>query len=134
MPDLNPAIPTGHKTIVVIDADGSNGEASIDKLQSKYGKLPPTVEAITGREDGGRHLWFRSKVPFPCTTGWLGKGIDTRGDGGYVIAPCSVHPSGKQYAWSVDSAHKIAELPDWVYGLSTSGKPSAKQTPSGTRS
>jgi hypothetical protein len=29
----------------------------------------------------------------------LAQGIDLRGDGGYVVAPPSVHPSGQRYAW-----------------------------------
>jgi hypothetical protein len=30
----------------------------------------------------------------------LAQGIDLRGDGGYVVAPPSVHPSGQRYAWA----------------------------------
>jgi Primase C terminal 1 (PriCT-1)/Bifunctional DNA primase/polymerase, N-terminal len=48
------------------------------------------------------------------TAGRIAPGIDTRGDGGYVLAPPSVHPSGRAYAWSVDSASVIAAAPDWL--------------------
>jgi len=44
----------------------------------------------------------------------LAPGIDVRGDGGYVLAPPSVHPSGRAYAWSVDCAGAIARAPDWL--------------------
>jgi Bifunctional DNA primase/polymerase, N-terminal len=44
----------------------------------------------------------------------IAPGIDVRGDGGYCISPPSTHPSGKPYAWSVDSANAFAEPPAWL--------------------
>jgi Primase C terminal 1 (PriCT-1)/Bifunctional DNA primase/polymerase, N-terminal len=38
--------------------------------------------------------------------------IDVRGDGGFAIVP--PHPSGKRYAWSLDSGNAIAAAPDWL--------------------
>jgi len=40
-----------------------------------------------------------------------------RGEGGYVVAPPSLHPSGRRYAWSVDCAGHIADAPDWLLQL-----------------
>ena len=37
-----------------------------------------------------------------------------RADGGFVVAPPSIHPSGRRYAWSVDCASAIAAAPDWL--------------------
>jgi hypothetical protein len=31
-----------------------------------------------------------------------------------VIAPPSIHPSGRSYAWSVDTTHDFAAAPDWL--------------------
>lgn len=47
----------------------------------------------------------------------LGPQLDTRGDGGYVVAPPSIHPNGHAYRWAPrrspnDSA--IASLPDVI--------------------
>jgi hypothetical protein len=42
------------------------------------------------------------------STSVLGDGLDVRGSGGFVVAPPSIHPSGKHYAWSVDSANATA--------------------------
>jgi Primase C terminal 1 (PriCT-1)/Bifunctional DNA primase/polymerase, N-terminal len=39
---------------------------------------------------------------------------DTRGDGGYVLAPPSKHPTGRRYCWSVDSANLFAAAPQWL--------------------
>ncbi len=43
-------------------------------------------------------------------------GIDLRADGGYVVAPPSVHPSGIQYSWVEDRGldFPMVELPDII--------------------
>jgi hypothetical protein len=43
--------------------------------------------------------------------------LDVRGSGGYCLAPPSVHPTGRRYAWSVDSGNAIAAAPPWLIGL-----------------
>src|SRR5262249_1864279 len=71
-------------------------------------------ESLTAR---GRHLWFECTAPITCSAGRVGSGIDVRGDGGYIIAPPSIHPSGAVYTWSDDSAHHPAIAPDWLVQL-----------------
>lgn len=74
--------------------------------------LPPTAVAETSR---GRHYYYRSSVPFR-TFAWVLDGCkgEVRCDGGYVVAPPSIHPTGAQYRWaeglSLEDAG-IAELP-----------------------
>lgn len=52
---------------------------------------------------GGRHLYFRHPGgDFVNRAGirpGIRPGIDLRGDGGYVVAPPSIHPSGRPYLW-----------------------------------
>ena len=109
LPELNIGIATGGRFFVV-DVDGDDGEASLCKLEARHGALPPTREVITGR---GRHVYLRSRAAVRNTAGKLGPGLDSRGTGGYVAAPPSVHPSGRVYAWSVDST-RIAGAPVWL--------------------
>src|SRR5262249_32649862 len=104
-PDYNVAVATGRvSNIFVVDIDGVDAEAELRKLEAKHGLLPATVESITAN---GRHIWFRYSAPVSNSVSKVAPGIDVRGDNGYVLAPPSVHPSGKRYAWSVDTGNKI---------------------------
>jgi hypothetical protein len=117
-PDANIGLATGSKSGVwVLDIDGEEGEASLRDLEHRLGALPATVVAITG--GGGRHLFFRlpdlDEAPtVKNSAGQVGAGLDVRGEGGYVVAPPSIHPSSKRYCWSVDSALEFADAPVWL--------------------
>jgi hypothetical protein len=121
--DLNIGVATGMVSgIFVLDVDGDEGEASLRLLEQQHGALPPTIEAITGK---GRHCYFCMRGSIRNSAGQIAAGLDIRGDGGYVIAPPSVHPSGRAYRWSVDTANDFAEAPDWLHamiGANTNGK------------
>jgi Bifunctional DNA primase/polymerase, N-terminal/Primase C terminal 1 (PriCT-1) len=115
VPDLNVGIATGTASgIFVLDIDGEGGEASLRRLEQENCPLPPTIEAITGK---GRHCYFRMRGSIRNSAGQIGAGLDIRGDGGYVIAPPSIHPSGRAYSWSVDAADDFATAPDWLHSL-----------------
>src|SRR5215468_7120582 len=124
-PDLNIGVATGAVSgVFVLDIDGEDGEGSLLKLEGEHGALPPTVEAITGK---GRHCYFRMRGSIRNSASQIAAGLDIRGDGGYVIAPPSVHPSGRPYCWSVDGADNFADAPDWLHtliGVNTNGKAS----------
>ena len=113
--DRNIAIRTGMASRVwILDVDGEDGEASLRALEAKHGALPPTWESLTAR---GRHIWFRCDCPVPCSASKIAPGLDARGDGGYVVAPPSIHPTGRVYVWSVDRADDLANAPDWLLRL-----------------
>jgi hypothetical protein len=107
--------------LFVIDIDGLDGEASLKQLEGAHSPLPATVEVITPRP--GRHLYFRwPQSPVRNSAGKIAAGIDTRGEGGFVIAPPSKHPSGRAYSWSVDSASAFAQAPQWLLDKITEPK------------
>jgi hypothetical protein len=112
-PHYNIGVATGLVSrIFVLDIDGIDAEAELKKLETKHGMLPATVEAITGK---GRHLYFRMPdCALRNSAGKLARGIDVRGTGGYVLVPPSLHPSGRRYAWSVDTANAFAPAPQWL--------------------
>jgi len=118
-PKANIGIATGAISgIGVIDIDPKHGgEDSLYELTTKHGKIPDTVEAIT--QSQGRHIIFQYEDGFRTTAGKLGRGIDTRGDGGYVVASPSRGLLG-QYHWEASSDPSecpIAKCPPWVIQL-----------------
>jgi hypothetical protein len=115
--DANIGIPTGAGTFSVVDVDAkSGGHESLAHLIGAFGEIPETPLSLTG--GGGFHYCFQPAAGFRNSAGRLGQGIDTRGDGGYIVAPPSVHESGRPYSWEGDHDFfelSLAPLPDWLH-------------------
>lgn len=103
-PNANIGIATGSRSggLVAIDMDvdedkGIDGRYMLRQWESDHGALPEdTWLAITGR--GGYHYFFQDSSEVCCRTG-LYEGIDIRGEGGYIVAPPSLHFNGNHYEW-----------------------------------
>ena len=107
-PNFNIGLATGTPSgVFALDIDGIEAEGELHKIEAEHGFLPPTVESITGR---GRHCLFQMPAGAKITNsaGKIAAGIDVRGTGGYILAPPSIHPSGRAYIWSVDSTRAFA--------------------------
>lgn len=92
---LNIGIITGSiSDIIILDIDGEEGFTA---LKENGIELPPTLQATTGR---GTHYYFQYTTHpiLKNAAGYLPK-VDIRTDGGLVVAPPSVHPSGSHYKW-----------------------------------
>lgn len=113
-PTANIGIPTGRASgHFVLDVDGHQGNKSLAELEKKHGSLPTTLEAVTG--GGGRHLYFalRTEEMVPSSVSKLAPGLDVRGEGGYVVAPPSIHPDTRRtYVWN--SKVKPVHAPAWL--------------------
>jgi hypothetical protein len=103
------------ESLLVLDVDckpsakypkGAPGYASLAKLEAKHGKLPAT--RVVKTVSGGTHYWYQYADGARCTTDKIAPGIDTRSQGGYVIAPPS-----PGYVF-VDESVPIAPAPAWV--------------------
>jgi hypothetical protein len=123
--DANVAIVTGTiSNLVVLDIDVAHqGDESLGMIERQHGAMPQTVEAATG--GGGRHFYFSHPGKSVRNRAGLMPGVDLRGDGGCVVAPPSVHRSGKRYAWRKGHAPgetAVAPLPDWLLAPVRGGK------------
>lgn len=113
-PQANVGVVTGAISgLVVLDLDGSAAVAF-----AKGRGVPETPVAATGK---GFHVYFAHPgrpVPNAAALGGV-KGIDVRGDGGYVVAPPSVHPSGRRYTWTKNRPFglPLAPVPEWLLEL-----------------
>jgi hypothetical protein len=120
-PKANVAIRTGAVSgLVVLDEDTyKGGDTSRAELEQLYSPLPDTVQQLTGG-GGVQFIFAHPGIPVHNGVEMLGAGLDIRGDGGYVIAPPSLHASGKRYAWEL-SHHpdetSMAPMPPWLLAL-----------------
>jgi Bifunctional DNA primase/polymerase, N-terminal len=108
--NIGVAIPKG---TFVVDLDGEQAGRDFVNMCGRHGEPPPTLTVITGR---GKHLYFRSSAEVKNSAGRIGPGIDTRGPGGYTIAPPSVHPSGSVYLLD-RRCLEVADAPQWIVDL-----------------
>lgn len=101
------------RSLIVLDVDPRNG-GNLRDLELRAGvELPPTLEVVSGRRDGGRHLYYMRPFVQPYR-GSVPRGIDVKING-YMVMPPSVHPdSGKPYRWV---KRDIATLPREVIRL-----------------
>ena len=110
--NYNIGIPTGYfNKIIVVDADSEDAVAYMDKHH------PSPWRVTTSR---GQHFYFKHPgIKVKNGVHLLGMALDVRGDGGYVIAPGSTHPSGHIYEpigdWSIFNVDLLPLFdPSWV--------------------
>mgnify|MGYP001586499620 FL=1 len=93
--NIGVVIPPGY---FVLDLDVEhNGFESIGRLQQTENfELTPTLMITTG--SGGQHYWYKTSQTIRNTARLVGYGgLDIRGQGGYVVAPPSIHRNGLSY-------------------------------------
>lgn len=117
-PDANVGLATGAASQCwVLDVDNKPDACGYDALmalEQKHGeKAWTSAGIIVTTPTNGLHLYFAwdSARPVRNTTSKIGKGIDTRGDGGYVVAPGSVRDDG-EYVMVEDGL--LMDAPDWL--------------------
>jgi KaiC/GvpD/RAD55 family RecA-like ATPase len=101
-PHANIGIVTGKvSSVAVVDLDGPLGIANGMRLA-----LPATMTSLTGE---GRQLFYRYREGVCNSASEVAEKVDVRGEGGYVVAPPSIHPNGKRYQW-LDSVYSVNRL------------------------
>jgi len=98
-PGANVGIVTGMASgLLVLDIDPRHGGVeSLALLEREHGSLPETAEVSTG--GGGRHILFLHPGFRVKNRANMMPGVDVRGDDGYIVAPPSLHASGRRYEW-----------------------------------
>lgn len=120
-PQAGVGIVTGSLSgIIVLDVDpDKGGDESLLDLTSQQRRLPDTVQCLTG--GGGKHFYFQTtQTILHNSAGKLAPGLDIRAEGGFVVAPPSLHKSGRCYEWetSSDPANvPVAPIPNWLLQL-----------------
>lgn len=113
-PDANIGLATG-SGLVVLDLDLAEEIGKFQAIAAQHGGLPPTLTGKTGR---GLHIYLAGDLPGSRKV----DGLLVRGEGGYVVAPPSLHASGQYYQWVVDLP--LAPMPDWFRDwVQTTGNP-----------
>jgi Bifunctional DNA primase/polymerase, N-terminal len=101
-------VPTGEASgLFVVDIDNGRHEESNDWLERHSPYLPDTRHHAT--KSGGVHLLFEHRAGLRNTASKLAKGVDTRGEGGYII--------WWPFHLGLGAGHcfgPIAPLPDWM--------------------
>jgi len=113
-PEANIGIRTGEDSgLLVLDVD------SQEAAEGLKGKIPPgALEQTTGR---GYHVLFKHPgFKVKNSTSEIGPDIDVRGDGGYIVAPPSLHANGKRYTWK--SEGEPGDAPEWLLDFLKNGK------------
>ncbi len=101
-------MPTGHGSgFSVLDLDLPKHEEARSWYSTHCRQLPDTLVVET--RSGGLHLFFEHREGIGSTAGTIALGVDTRGDGGYVIL---WHPDRLLDAVSCGNA--IAPWPHWL--------------------
>jgi hypothetical protein len=110
-PKANIGIATGAVSgLLVVDIDPRHG-GSLDGLS--FPADAPQVQ--TG--GGGRHIylaWPEGVERLPKTLPGR-PGVELKGNGGYVVAPPSLHVSGRHYVWKISpDLVPLAPCPTWL--------------------
>ena len=109
-PNANVGIATGDG-LLVLDVDPRNGgNGSLADLEQEF-DLPSTRTVRTG--SGGQHFYFEVTEEVRGASS-VRAGIDIKAEGGYVVAPPSLHPEGE---YAVESELDPVRAPTWLTGL-----------------
>jgi hypothetical protein len=112
---------------IVLDVDPRHGgDVALAALEAKHGTLPETTTTLSGRGDGGRHLWFDGVHAPVLST--LCPGVDILcHERNFVVMPPSLHGlTEKPYTLKMPVAD-IAVAPQWLTELATDPGPTPRQ-------
>jgi len=109
-PSANIGIATGSASgLVVLDVDVKNGQPGLGSLEVLQRECGTLITRSAKSPSGGWHFYFQHPGSEVKSCAGIMRGLDIRGDGGYIIAPPSVTDTGA-YQWSIEE--DAAPLPE----------------------
>lgn len=109
-PSAIPALPTGSRNgVAVLDVDVKKGKDGIADLKA-LGLDPDGLSiGVVITPSGGRHFYFEHDDGLRSNAGQIAPGLDTRAEGGFVIAPGA---RGRRGVYKADGIHLCREIID----------------------
>jgi len=124
-PDCNWGIPTGKESgFFVVDVDGEDGTRTTEEWSRQHGESWKQTLGVQAAH--GPHLYYLcERQTISNSVKQIAPGIDIRGEGGQVVAPGSIHPTGHVYRLTNDLP--IASPPEWLLAMVTNKRPSCRK-------
>lgn len=112
-PDANVGIVTGTVSrLCVVDVDPRNGGFETLVELDHQGARMPDDNPLAETGSLGLHHYLELAAPLPKAAPF--EGIDVQADGALVVAPPSLHRSGRRYRWLRPIASPWAQVPSWL--------------------
>jgi hypothetical protein len=131
-PEANIGIALGTSGLAAIDVDNASAAEAFAALD-----LPETRTVTTGRDNGGTHHYYHLPSGVELASFVPATGLEVRSKGYYVVAPPSVHPTGRVY--TADSTEVATLDTGTIERLRSLARPAGKappiaeEIPAGTR-
>ena len=106
--------------IFVVDLDTHKGPSAMQwwtGLLAVENNGMDLETAIVTTGGGGKQYYFRTPDGWTPPTNKTAVGVDIRGQGGFVMAPPSLHESGREYVWDAGCEPwdtGLLEAPQWL--------------------
>lgn len=133
-PPYGIGIHCGKSHIWVLDIDGKEGMDELKVFTDKYGELPKTRTIQSG--SGGIHYYWAAwekNLIISSSNKQISGNIDIKGNdkNSYVVAPPTMHLSGKRYEYinrcpPIDAPEWLIKIAKSVGYVNTNGKPNTE--------
>jgi len=112
-PTANVGIVTGMVSrLCVLDIDYRNGGFETLVELDHHGAAMPDGNPVVVTGSEGLHHYFLLEAPLPKSAPF--QGIDVQADGALVVAPPSLHASGRRYRWARPLESRWPMVPAWL--------------------
>lgn len=98
--DWNIALICGQVSgVFALDLDVHGGQDGVAAVKRLHAWQPDNSTPTARTGGGGIHCFFKCPPGLQVRSRNFGEGIETKGEGGCITLPPSLHPSGKRYEW-----------------------------------